>query len=242
MSITLDGNLGITTPMYNGAVSANQVTPSVSMKNRIINGAMQVWQRGTSSSSTGYQTVDRWSFYAGSTPQISQSTDVPSGFVYSASVSGTGSVGLTQKVETVNTIGLVGQSITISFWLKQATGAGSNAIALNLYYAGAADNWNTSTQIGTSQNFTTTNGWAQYSATFTNMPSGTSNGLQVTIVTTSASAVAFQVTGVQLEVGSSATVFDYRQYGTEYDLCRRYCEVWPDSRIHRAPARRGHGG
>ena len=179
-------------------------------------------QRGTSSSSIGYQTVDRWSFYAGTSPSISQSTDVPSGFVYSASVSGTGSVGLTQKVETVNTIGLVGQSITISFWLKQATGAGSNAIALNLYYAGAADNWNTSTQIGTSQNFTTTNGWAQYSATFTNMPSGTSNGLQITIVTNSASAVAFQVTGVQLEVGSSATAFDYRHYGTELNLCQRY--------------------
>jgi hypothetical protein len=34
----------------------------------------------------------------------------------------------------------------------------------------------------------------------------------------------FYITGVQLEVGSSATGFEYRQYGTEFDLCRRYFE------------------
>jgi hypothetical protein len=32
----------------------------------------------------------------------------------------------------------------------------------------------------------------------------------------------FYVTGVQLEVGATATQFDYRQYGTELALCQRY--------------------
>ena len=32
----------------------------------------------------------------------------------------------------------------------------------------------------------------------------------------------FYITGVQLEVGSQATSFDYRQYGTELALCQRY--------------------
>ena len=32
----------------------------------------------------------------------------------------------------------------------------------------------------------------------------------------------FYITGVQLEVGSSATSFEYRQYGTELALCQRY--------------------
>jgi len=200
---------------------------AIGFKNKIINGAMQVWQRGTSSSSTGYQTVDRWSFYADSSRSISQSTDVPTGFTYSASVSGTGSTGLTQKIESVNTLGLVGQSITVSFWLKQSTGAGSNAIALNLYYPTATDNYNATTQIGSTQNFTTTTGWAQYSATFTNLPSGVANGIQLTIVTTSGSAVAFLLTGVQLEVGTAATNFDVRSYGTELGLCQRYCYVSP---------------
>jgi hypothetical protein len=33
----------------------------------------------------------------------------------------------------------------------------------------------------------------------------------------------FYITGVQLEVGTQATSFEYRQYGTELALCQRYC-------------------
>jgi hypothetical protein len=32
----------------------------------------------------------------------------------------------------------------------------------------------------------------------------------------------FYITGVQLEVGTQATSFEYRQYGTELALCQRY--------------------
>jgi hypothetical protein len=35
----------------------------------------------------------------------------------------------------------------------------------------------------------------------------------------------FYITGVQLEKGSTATSFDYRPYGTELQLCQRYCYV-----------------
>jgi hypothetical protein len=36
----------------------------------------------------------------------------------------------------------------------------------------------------------------------------------------------FYITGVQLEKGSTATSFDYRPYGTELNLCQRYCYVF----------------
>jgi hypothetical protein len=36
----------------------------------------------------------------------------------------------------------------------------------------------------------------------------------------------FYVTGVQLEVGTVATSFDYRSYGTELALCQRYLPAW----------------
>ena len=36
------------------------------------------------------------------------------------------------------------------------------------------------------------------------------------------SSATFYITGVQLEVGSTATSFDYRPYGTELALCQRY--------------------
>ena len=54
-----------------------------SNKNMIINGAMQVAQRGTSSTSTGYTTVDRFRTTTAATDELaftqSQSTTVPSG-------------------------------------------------------------------------------------------------------------------------------------------------------------------
>jgi len=39
------------------------------------------------------------------------------------------------------------------------------------------------------------------------------------------SGATFYITGIQLEVGSSATGFEYRQYGQELALCQRYCIV-----------------
>jgi len=39
------------------------------------------------------------------------------------------------------------------------------------------------------------------------------------------SGATFYITGVQLEVGSNATNFEYRPYGTELALCQRYCQV-----------------
>jgi hypothetical protein len=36
-------------------------------------------------------------------------------------------------------------------------------------------------------------------------------------------SATFYITGVQLEKGSTATSFDYRPYGTELQLCQRYC-------------------
>jgi len=40
----------------------------------------------------------------------------------------------------------------------------------------------------------------------------------------STNGATFYITGVQLEVGSTATSFDYRPYGTELGLCYRYFE------------------
>ena len=43
------------------------------------------------------------------------------------------------------------------------------------------------------------------------------------------SGATFYITGVQLEVGSSATGFEYRQYGQELALCQRYYQWTPFS-------------
>jgi len=46
----------------------------------------------------------------------------------------------------------------------------------------------------------------------------------------------FYITGVQLEVGSSATGFEYRQYGQEFALCQRYYEVCSTTYLQAAQA------
>ena len=191
-------------------------------KNLIINGGMQAWQRATSASAIGYTSVDRWSYYAGSSLAISRSTDVPTGFQYATSVGGGGSdSGLTQKIEASSCKQLVGTTITVSFYLKQTTGAGTDKIAVALARANSEDNFGGTTSIST-QTVSTTTSYARYTCTFTSLPTEVSNGLQLSIKSNGAGSVVYLITGVQLEVGSTATDFEHRSYGEELALCQRY--------------------
>ena len=142
MAITLDGSLGITSPLET-VVGQFSSASTMGFKNRIINGAMGIWQRGTSFSVTGTQYMaDRW-FPNGQTYTGSQSTDVPStsGTKYSLLVnSSIGSYGtLCQRIESTNSLDLVGNQVTLSFWLKIAVGS-SSTLSLILGYPTAVDN------------------------------------------------------------------------------------------------------
>lgn len=130
-------------------------------RNLIINGAMQIWQRGTSTSALTHQSnifhsADRWSAVLdqndGSgtlTTTFSQSTDVPSteAFPYSLKAvvnsssftpSGTDCTALfTHSIETYNANplgwGTAGaKQATLSYWIKSSvTGTGTLQIRLN---------------------------------------------------------------------------------------------------------------
>ena len=220
MSFAVNGTTGIT---FNDNTNMGTAA-SLGPRNRIINGNMAVWQRGTSFSGLGYS-VDRWQGYTGTITSISQSTDVPSGYKYSASLSGSNFFAFTQSIESLNSYDLVGQNVTISFWLKQTTGAGSGSIAIGLYYPTAIDNWSSKTQINSFQYITPTSSWVQYSLIFTNMPSGVANGLMCYISSNASGTAAFQITGVQLEVGSVATPYQFNTYSDQLAQCQRYFYV-----------------
>jgi hypothetical protein len=71
--------------------------------------------------------------------------------------------------------------------------------------------------IGSDYNTGTLNSWVSVS-----------NGQGSTSHTSLMSTLnaTWQVTGVQLEVGTQATSFDWRPYSTELQLCKRYCHVF----------------
>jgi hypothetical protein len=194
-------------------------------KNRLINGAIGIWQRGTSFTSAGSATYTADRFFGNaSSGTISRSTDVPAGFTYSFSnaASSTAYPGITQRIESVNIADCASQAITVSFYAKQTSGTAS-ALNINLAYPTAVDNYSSSTTIiETNVVATMTASWTQYSYTYT-LPANVTNGLSVTLFIPNASITAtFLITGIQVEKGSTATSFDYRPYGAELQLCQRY--------------------
>jgi hypothetical protein len=193
-------------------------------KNRIINGAMGIWQRGTSFTSGGPTTYTADRFYGnGSSGTISRSTDAPAGFTYSFSnaASSTDFPGITQRIESVNITDCASQTVIVSFWVKQTSG--TSGLSISLRYPNAADDWSSSTSIVESNIVgTMPSSWTKYTFSYT-LPSNVTNGISVTLFVPASSVTStFLITGVQLEKGSTATSFDYRSIGTELALCQRY--------------------
>jgi hypothetical protein len=95
---------------------------------------------------------------------------------------------------------------------------------INITIAGdTTGTWLTNNSTGITVNFSVGAG-STYSGT-----AGAWAGTLYTSTTGATSVVGtngatFYITGVQLEVGSSATGFEYRSYGTELNLCQRYYE------------------
>jgi len=211
------------------ATSGPTSTQLAGMRNKIINGAMLVWQRGTSGFTTNNNySADRWFLSSGGSITIgARSTDAPTTYKYSLFIVASAYPQVNQRIESANCNDLSGGTVIVSFWARNPT-AGTLTLSTQLYYASASDNFETITSIATVSNTITTS-WAQYTATFTSLPSGVTNGIQLSIFGNSGSTTAFDITGVQLEKGATATPFENRLYGTEFDLCRRYCEVYSGS-------------
>jgi len=137
------------------------------------------------------------------------------------------------------------QTITISFWVRSSltgtfggsifNGAGNRSYPFT-YTISSANTWEQKsiTVAGdTSGTWLTTNGkgmqinWGLGNGSTVSGTAGSWSGNTYWSATGATSVVGtngatFYVTGVQLEVGSTATSFDYRPYGTELALCQRY--------------------
>lgn len=207
------------------------VSPYAAGKNVLINGALDVWQRGTSFSGLVY-TADRWQATYGNSVTVARSTDTPnSAFLYSAEVTGSNFATLQQRLEGATSRQFVGQNVTISFWAK-ATASVSLAVALQT--PSALDNWSSASFLGGNGSVTATTSWTRFSFTIAaaNLTSAAANGLALSF-NGPTGAVDFKITGIQMEQGLVATAFQTAT-GTlsgELAACQRYYQRWSASGV-----------
>ncbi len=225
-NITLDAST-------NATVAGTLAMGSSFKRNRIINGNMGVWQRGTSFSSIATATYfsDRWfSNLGGTAPTYSRSTDAPTGFQYSASLaaSSTSFMGLAQRIEAANCVDLAGQTITVSFYAKLSSGTATGGLSVNLAYANSADTFSSTTTIVEANVVSTLTGsHVRYTYSYA-MPSQVANGLQLIIFNPNATQTCtILISGVQLEVGSVATPYERQIYSEQLAQCQRYTYLLP---------------
>jgi hypothetical protein len=142
MPITLNGDSGITTPTYGGAVAAEYIAPVTAFKNRIINGAMQIDQRNNGASVTVpaplFYTLDRWQAQSEqankySVEQTITGVSAPVGFtdylgatsLTAHSIVASDRFIIRQAIEGFNVADLGfgtanAKTITISFWVRSS--------------------------------------------------------------------------------------------------------------------------
>jgi hypothetical protein len=224
-------------------VSSINNGPLAGMRNAIINGNFDIWQRGTSfaSPTNANYTADRWKVQfnnTGATRTLSRQsfalgqTDVPGEPTYfmrfDQSVAGSGGTftQLDQYIESVRTF--AGQQVTISFWAKAAASTTMPSVALQqLFGSGGSPSSLNQTTAGSSLALTTT--WQKFSYQVT-LPSisgktlGTDNNDALIVVFFMPLNATFtiDIAQVQVEPGPVATPFERRPIGTELALCQRY--------------------
>ena len=250
----------------------------LSHRNIITNGDMRIAQRGTSSTSSGYHTVDRFKYtYSGTDNAPTQAqVDVASGTTpytlgfrkaYKITNANQTSVGVSDRIRLE--VNLEAQDIansgwnylstssfiTLSFWCK-------SSVAQNFYgnirtpdgssqqysfETGSltADTWTKITktipgnsnltfdnnaELGWNMDITmfmgtdnttsgnTMNQWYAYDSS-NQMPDNTS-----TWYTTN--GATWEITGMQLEVGDTATSFEHRSFAEEKKRCERYYQTY----------------
>lgn len=216
---------------------------NVLSQNYLINGAFDIWQRGTSlTQSGGGVGVDMWREYTdtGSGTQTKDtSVTGPSGVVvaqqsykFTAGASATNWT-LFQIIETLNAANLAGKTVTLSAYMSSSS---ARNFALTMAYSTTVDAVWTGTwvTIGTSTVAVGTS-MSRVSATF--VVPATAKTLQVGINTggTNLSASAsVNVTGVQLEEGSFATPFRRNTNSVQAELaaCQRYFQTYGGSQAN----------
>jgi hypothetical protein len=209
-------------------------------KNAIINGAFNVWQRGTSftsPTSNSTYTADRWltgyavapTTYAVSQQAFTAGTAPVAGYesqyFYRGTITTAGSNTAwehKQRIEDVRTF--AGQTVTLSFWAKADSSRTGRVFFLQNFGSGGSGN-----VYSTAYNISLTTSWTRFTqtvsiASVSGKTIGTGSYLEATIEQPSANGSVIDIWGVQVESGSVATAFQTATGTIQGELaaCQRY--------------------
>jgi hypothetical protein len=218
-------------------------------KNLVINGAYDIWQRGTSIAQTAANTffADRWSGYRGglatgatySRQATGDTTNLP--FIQycnrmqrDSGNASTESLNTWYNAETSDSIRFAGQVITFSFYARKGanfSGDGGGNFTGYIQTGTGTDQALASGYTGIvtliTKTVQPTSTWVRYTATATVAANATQIGVQFSYTPTGTAGAADYVefTGVMVEVGSQASPFTRAGGGLiqqELAACQRY--------------------
>jgi hypothetical protein len=215
------------TTTANAAYAAGFTNNFFAGKNKIINGNFDIWQRGTTFSTTDTYSADRWKLYLASAGTVTRNTAlVPTGSKYAARITSNSAGfegGFYQSIETDNALSFAGKTVTFS---TQIAGTVGKTALLQISYSTADDvtpfgSW---TAAATSPNLTVSGSYQTFSLTAA-IPSN-ARSIRIAHGTggTLASTEFLSFAQSQLEAGSVATPFQTASgsIGGELALCQRY--------------------
>ena len=222
-------------------------------KNLIINGDFSIWQRATSSTTSGYNTDDRWTnVHSGSTKIHNRQnftlgqTDVPGNPKYYSSTivtSVAGAANLALKAQLIENVAtLSGREVTLSFYAKADSAKDIATEYVQNFGSGGSPSASV-TGIGVTTHSLTTS-WQRFTVT-TTIPSVSgkslgSNGNDYVALniwfdagsnynartnTLGQQSGTFDIANVQIEFGDAATDFEYVSPADQLARCKRYAEV-----------------
>jgi hypothetical protein len=206
--------------------------------NYIINGAFDIWQRGTSFSLAAFDpryTADRWYQFNGQAFTISQETSsVPTGSVNALKLTGGATASaytIWQPIETLNAIRLAGQTVTFSAFVSGTTGRDARLLIETSTTTNDIQVGGGYTNLLASPSVTLTSGTYSRITLTATIPA---NARSIRTLVQFGAVSAIQsgeiglVANTQLEAGSVATPFNRNANSIQGELaaCQRYFQAY----------------
>jgi hypothetical protein len=245
------GNNGETLVADSSTSTGLRYIPATVMSNPVLNSCFDIWQRGTSVAVAGAAnyaySADRWvaSTNYGSNITVSRqatgdTTNLP--FVQycgrvqrNSGQTSTAGIWLTQSFESTNSIPFAGKTVTFSFYARKGANfsGASDAMALALITGTGTDQsypagyTGTATPINTSATLTATWQRFTYTATLAATATELTTFFQYTPSGTAGANDYFELTGVQIDIGSVALPVRRNAATIQGELaaCQRYYQI-----------------